>query len=200
MTFSDFFWGLLVICSGVFIGVYGSLLFRFALAAMGFGLGFLGTLTVLDDQATTTRLLIALAVGGIAALVLYSLIKFGIYMAGAIFGLVLSFVLSSLLMIFVSRPADWLITILALVGAGAGGFLAPRFASIAIILATSAASAYLIVNGIQIWYAKDLGLHYHNPATTLSHRLSLIVFLIIFAMAFLSQFAQRTLRSRVPVR
>ncbi|MGN6485633.1 MAG: hypothetical protein ACTHMX_14670, partial [Thermomicrobiales bacterium] len=85
-------------------------------------------------------------------------------------------------------------------GAGAGGFLAPRFASLAIILATSAASAYLIVNGIQVWYANDLDVHYANPGTALSNRLSLIVFLIIFAMAFLSQFAMRTLRSRVPVR
>lgn len=200
MSFSDFLWGLLVICSGVFIGVYGSMLFRFALAAMGFGLGFLGTLTVLDSQGASTRLLIALAVGGVAAIVLYSLVKFGIYAAGAIFGLVLSFVISSLLAIVASTPSQTVVTILALVGAGAGGFLAPRFASLAIILATSIASAYLIVNGIQIWYAKDLGLHYDNPGTALSNRLSMIVFLIIFAMSFLSQFAMRTLRGRVPVR
>ncbi|MGC4105133.1 MAG: DUF4203 domain-containing protein [Thermomicrobiales bacterium] len=200
MSIADFFWGLLVICSGVFIGVYGTILFRFALAAMGFGLGFLGTLTVLSDQETTTRLLIALAAGGVAAVLLYSLVKFGIYAAGAIFGLVLSFVVSSLLAIFVSTPNQWLVTILAVVGAGIGGFLAPRFASLAIILATSAASAYLIVNGIQVWYARDLGVHYDNPGTALSNRLSMIVFLIVFAMAFLSQFATRSLRSRVPMR
>lgn len=200
MSITDFFWGLLVICSGVFIGVYGSMLFRFALAAMGFGLGFLGALTLLSDQPATTRLLIALAAGGIVAIALYALVRFGIYVAGAIFGLVLSFVASSLLAIFSSQPSRWLVTILALIGAGAGGFLAPRFASLAIILATSAASAYLIVNGIQIWYAKDLEVTYDNPATALSNRLSLIVFLIVFAMAFLSQFAMRTLRSRIPVR
>jgi hypothetical protein len=200
MSITDFFWGLLVICSGVFIGVYGSMLFRFALAAMGFGLGFLGALTLLSDQPATTRLLIALAAGGIVAIALYTLVRFGIYVAGAIFGLVLSFVVSSLLAIFSSQPSRWLVTILALIGAGAGGFLAPRFASLAIILATSAASAYLIVNGIQIWYAKDLEVTYDNPATALSNRLSLIVFLIVFAMAFLSQFAMRTLRSRIPVR
>ncbi|MGN6030596.1 MAG: TM7S3/TM198-like domain-containing protein [Thermomicrobiales bacterium] len=200
MSIADFFWGLLVICSGVFIGVYGSMLFRFALAAMGFGLGFLGTLTVLSNQGTSTRVLIALAVGGVAAVALYSLVKFGIYIAGAIFGLVLSFVVSSLLSIVSAQPGHWLVTVLALVGAGAGGFLAPRFASLAIILATSAASAYLIVNGIQVWYANDLDVHYANPGTALSNRLSLIVFLIVFAMAFLSQFAMRTLRSRVPVR
>jgi len=200
MSITDFFWGLLVICSGVFIGVYGSMLFRFALAAMGFGLGFLGALTLLSDQPATTRLLIALAAGGIVAIALYTLVRFGIYVAGAIFGLVLSFVVSSLLAIFSSQPNRWLVTILALIGAGAGGFLAPRFASLAIILATSAASAYLIVNGIQIWYAKDLEVTYDNPATALSNRLSLIVFLIVFAMAFLSQFAMRTLRSRIPVR
>lgn len=200
MSFADFFWGLLVICSGVFIGVYGSMLFRFALAAMGFGLGFLGTLTVLQDQGTTTRVLIALAVGGIAAILLYSLVKFGIYIAGAVFGLVLSFVVSSLLAIFSSWPGDWLVSILAVVGMGAGGFLAPRFASLAVILATSSASAFLIVNGIQVWYENDLGTHYGNPGTALSNRLSMIVFLIVFAMAFLSQYASRTLRSRVPIR
>jgi len=200
MSITDFFWGLLVICSGVFIGVYGSMLFRFALAAMGFGLGFLGALTLLSDQPATTRLLIALAAGGIVAIALYTLVRFGIYVAGAIFGLVLSFVVSSLLAIFSSQPSRWLVTILALIGAGAGGFLAPRFASLAIILATSAASAYLIVNGIQIWYAKDLEVTYDNPATALSNRLSLIVFLIVFAMAFLNQFAMRTMRSRIPVR
>lgn len=200
MAMTDFFWGLLVICAGVFLGVYGSMLFRFALAAMGFGLGFLGTLTLLNDQGATTRLLIALAVGGVAAMVLYSLIKFGIYVAGAIFGLVLSFVVSSLLTIFTDRPGSWLITVLALVGAGAGGFLAPRIANLAIILATASSSAFLIVNGIQTWYAKDLGGAYANPGTALSNRLSLVIFLIIFAMSFLSQFAMRNLRSRVPIR
>ncbi len=50
MSITDFFWGVLVVGTGMFMCVYGNLLFRFALAAMGFGVGFLGAFSLLEDQ------------------------------------------------------------------------------------------------------------------------------------------------------
>ena len=42
MEFSQIVWGLAVLGAGIFLTVYGTLLFRFALLAMGFAVGMVG--------------------------------------------------------------------------------------------------------------------------------------------------------------
>jgi hypothetical protein len=197
MDFADFAWGALVIGAGIFIAVYGSLLFKFALAAMGFGVGFVGAWWLLDSQSDTTRLLIAMAVGGVAAVLLFSLVRFGVYIAGAILGLVVALLVGGIIDVIGSAPNDFVMTILVLGGLGGGGFFGPRLGNMLIALATSAAGAYLIMDGVQIWYASRIGGDLADPVQTLAQRLSITIFAIICLISFLGQNNARKLRHRV---
>ncbi len=74
MSGSEFVWGIVLVAAGVFISVYGNMLFRFALAVMGFGLGFVVAVWLTDGQDTAQRVLVGLAIGGIAAIAFYTLV------------------------------------------------------------------------------------------------------------------------------
>lgn len=197
MEFTDVVWGLVVIAAGIFVAVYGTLLFKFALAAMGFGIGFIGAWWLLDSQSDATRLLIAIAVGGIGAAVLFALARFGLYIAGAILGLVLSLLIGGIIEILGPSPNNTVMVILAIAGLAGGGFIGPRLGQLVVLLATSGAGAYLIVDGIQIWYASRIGGDLDDPSQTLGQRLTLTIFLVLFAMSALSQYNARDLRRRV---
>lgn len=193
MSITNFFWGLLVVGTGMFMCVYGNLLFRFALAAMGFGVGFLGAFSLLEDQGAAARFLVSLAIGGIAALLLYSLVKFGIYFAGAILGLVAAFGISSLISIIGPNVNTTVVTILGIIGICGGGFLAPRIGNLVILLATSAAGAFMVISGFQVWFSSEIGADKSDPASTLNQSLSLTIFAVIFGIA-----ASVTVRWRGP--
>src|SRR5918995_5499490 len=96
MSGSEFVWGAVLVACGIFIAVYGSILFRFVLAALGFAVGFGGAFFLLSDQDTATTILVAMVVGGIAAVLLYSLIRIGLYIAGGILGLVVAVTIAGL--------------------------------------------------------------------------------------------------------
>lgn len=197
MDFVEILWGAVTIGAGMFIAVYGSLLFRFALAAMGFGIGFVGSWWLLDSQTDTTRVLVSLAVGGVAALALYSLIRFGVYIAGAILGLVLAVLVGGIIDILGPTPDGIVMWILVAGGVGGGGLLGPRLGNLVITLATAAAGSYLVVDGIQIWFSSRIQGNLDDPSQTLAQKLTLIIFLIIFGISFLSQNNSRKLRHRV---
>src|SRR6186997_3122120 len=112
MDWTDLVWGALVIGAGIFLSVYGSLLFKFALAAMGFGIGFIGGWWLLDDQDEAMRLLVALVAGGVIAVLLFSLVRFGLRIAGAILGAVLAIVVGGIIDIIGPTPDRWLMIIL----------------------------------------------------------------------------------------
>ena len=48
MSGQDLLWGIALVGAGVFVAVYGTSLFQFALGAMGFGIGFLLALPFLS--------------------------------------------------------------------------------------------------------------------------------------------------------
>jgi hypothetical protein len=48
-------WGAILVDCGVFIAVYGALLFRFVLAVIGFALAFGAAVVLLDGQDTALR-------------------------------------------------------------------------------------------------------------------------------------------------
>jgi len=197
MEFTELAWGAIVIVAGVFISVYGSMLFKFALAAMGFSISFVAAWTLLDSQDDAVRILIALAAGAIGALVLYSLARFGLYIAGAILGLVIAVCIGGIIDIVGSAPSNILMWILAIGGIAGGGLLGPRLGQMIVILATSAAGAYLIIAGVQVWYASRLGDNLDDPTQTLAQKLTLTVFLIFFSLSALSQFNSSRLMQRV---
>lgn len=75
--------------------------------------------------------------------------------------------------------------------------LGPRLGNLVIALATSAAGAYLIMDGVQIWYASRIGGDLDDPTQTLGQKLSLTIFAIICIVSFLGQNNARKLRHRV---
>ena len=89
-------WGIIVLISGVFISAYGSLLFRFALAFLGFAIGYSLVAWLGGGLDTALRILIGIVAGGILAAVLYLLVKFTLNIAGAVLGLVLMLALLGL--------------------------------------------------------------------------------------------------------
>jgi hypothetical protein len=197
MDWTDLVWGALVIGAGIFLSVYGSLLFKFALAAMGFGIGFIGGWWLLDDQDEAMRLLIALVAGGVIAVLLFSLVRFGLRIAGAILGAVLAIVVGGIIDIIGPTPDRWLMIILIVGGIGGGGFFGNRLGDWIIILATAAAGAFLVVDGIQLWFASRIAGDLDDPTQTLAQKLTMVVFLVIFGIAALSQNESIKLRRRV---
>lgn len=196
MDMTEFFWGLIAICAGVFISVYGLMLFKFALAAMGFTLGFIGSWWLLDSQETAMRFLIALVAGAVIGIALFSLVRFGVYIAGGILGLVIAVIIGGILEIAISRPNDWLMTVLALGGVVGGGIIGPRLGRMIILVATSAAGALLIVEGLQMWFSTELE-GTDNPSRALGSGIALVVFVILVALSALGQNNARQLRQRV---
>jgi hypothetical protein len=197
MDWSEGLWGAVVIGAGMFLAVYGSLLFKFALAFMGFGVGFIGAWWLLDDQDEAMRVLIALVAGGVAAVLLFSLVRFGLYIAGAILGAVLAFVVGGIIDILGPTPDRWLMIILLIGGIGGGGFFGNRLGNWIIILATAAAGAFMVVDGIQLWFASRIAGEIDDPTRTLGQKLTMVVFLVIFGIAALSQNESSKLRRRI---
>jgi hypothetical protein len=197
VTGAELLWGIAVIGAGVFISVYGNLLFRFALAAMGFGIGFLAAMRLFDGQEQTTRVLIAFALGGIAAIVLYSLVKFTVYIAGSVLGLVAGFVVLGVIDIFTTRPDGIVQTIVAVGGAAGGAFLGPRLGNLAVLLASAAAGAFLMVNGLHVLFASQFAAETADPASNIATRFSLVIFALLFAIGALGQWNAQRFRQRV---
>ena len=197
MDATEMLWGAVVIGSGMFLAVYGFLLFKFALAFMGFGIGFISAWWLLDDVSDTARVLVSLVVGAIAGVVLYSLVRFGLYIAGAILGAVIAVLIAGIIDIFGPTPDDFVKIILVVGGLAGGGFFGHRLGSLIIILATAAAGAFMCVDGVQIWFASRVGGELDDPTQTLAQKLTVVVFLVIFGISALSQMNSSKLRHRV---
>ena len=197
MSGSEFVWGAVLVASGIFIAVYGSLLFRFVLAVLGFAVGFGVAFVLLEDQDTAAQVLVALVVGAIAAGLLYSLIRVGLYIAGGVFGLVLAVTIAGLFG-WLDNGVGWTAGILLIAGGGLGGFFGNRLGDWIIILATAAAGALLVVNGVLVWFKDEYSSDLTGDITTnLDKSEVLVVFLIVFAIAFLSQLNSSNLRDRL---
>jgi hypothetical protein len=196
MSAADAIWGIAVIGAGVFISVYGNVLFRFTLAAMGFGLGFLLGMRVFEGQDETARVLIALAAGGIAAVGLFSLVKFTFYIAGGILGLVIGVVAIGIIDIFSSRPGGVFQTGLALAGVLLGAIFASRLGNIAVLLGSAGAGALLLVNGLHVLFESQFNAETTDPAANLDSKLSLTIFTMLFVIAMLGQWNTQRIRQR----
>lgn len=197
MDGTDLIWGLVVVAAGGFICVYGLILFKFALAAMGFGIGFIAAWWFLDDQTESMRLLISLVVGAIAAVVLFALARFGVYVAGAILGLLIALVVGGLIEIFGPHISNPVMSILAIGGLIGGGLFGHAIGQLVVLLATAGAGAFLVVDGLRIWFESRMDGVADTPDRLLSSSFSMVLFLTIFAISALSQYNSRGLMRRV---
>lgn len=197
MELSEIVWGLAVVGAGIFLSVYGLLLFRFALLAMGFAVGMLGVWWLLDDQSAGMRILMALVAGAIVGFVFYSLVKFGLHIAGAMLGAVIAVVVGGLIEILGPTPNDAVMVALAGAGLIGGGVLGPRLGNLVILLATSATGALLVVNGLSVLFESRIGGDVSDISTSLAQRLTIAVFAVILLISALSQRNAQQLRHRV---
>lgn len=197
MDLTNIIWGAVVVGTGIFLTVYGAMLFKFALAAMGFGIGFMGAVWLLDGQSDTVRILVSMVVGAVVGIVLYTLVRFSMYIAGAILGSVIALAISGFIDILGPKPGN-IVQIILLVGGLAGGvFLGPRLGTLVVVLATAAAGAFMVIYGVQIWFSSEFESEISDPSGTVDQRLTLVVFLIVFGISFLGQLNSQKLRDRV---
>lgn len=184
-------WGIIIVVCGVFVCVYGNLLFRFTLAALGFGIGAILGWWLAGGQSDMMRILISLALGGVGALLLYFLFQVGIYVAGGVFGLILAFLLVALL----GLGDSWLAILFLLAGTGVVGFFSRKFERWIIPLATSAAGAFQVVYGLALIFIGQVS-QGSTPMELLGEPLALAVFLVVAAVSFLSQIRPRAVMVR----
>jgi hypothetical protein len=192
----EFLWGIVLIACGVFICVYGNLLFRFVLAVIGFAVGFAAGFALTDGQSDGLRVLVALVAGAAAALLLFSLIRVGLYIAGGILGAVLGMVIASLFGLL-DDGFDWSSLILIVAGAGGCGFFGHRLGNWIITLATTAAGAFLCIYGLSVLYVDEFATDVEDPGSTIAASLPLVIFLVIAAIAGLGQYVSSNLRFRL---
>lgn len=191
---NNIIWGLIVLVSGVFIATYGSLLFRFALAFLGFALGMSMVMWLGDGLSEGLRIFVALAAGGILAMVFYFLVNFTLYIAGGLMGLVLMLAVLALFRLG-GMDLGILNWVLVLAAAGAGGFFGPRLGQTVVVLASSLAGSYLVVLGLNALFA-NVGSDTGEPLALLSTSFPLVLFLTLVLMSFLGQYQAFTVRRR----
>jgi MFS family permease len=197
MSGSEFVWGTVLVASGIFIAVYGSLLFRFVLAVLGFAVGFGAAYALFSDQDTAARILVGLVVGAIGAGLLFALIRVGLYIAGGVLGLVVALIVSGLFG-WLDNGVGWTAAILLIGGGGLGGFFGNRLGDWIIILATAGAGALLVTNGALVWFKDEYESDLTGDVTSnLDKTEVLALFFIVFAIAFLSQLNSTKLRDRL---
>lgn len=195
MSGSEFIWGLILVVCGVFICVYGSLLFRYVLSVIGFAAGFGVTMALTTSQDTAVRIVVSLVIGGIAAAILYFLFRLALYIAGGMLGAVIALVVASLLGFLDSGlGASGIISLI--IGTGLVGFFGPRLGKLIIVLGTAAAGAFLTIEGLAVWFHDELRTDNSDPSTMLSHHAALVTMLVIAAISGLAQYS----RERMPVR
>jgi hypothetical protein len=191
----ELIWGAVLVGCGIFISVYGTLLFRFVLAMIGFAVGFAGALTLTDGQDTGLRLLVGLVAGAIAAGILFGLVRLGLWIAGGIVGIVLALMVASL-----TNQLDGsgtVVSLLVVAAAAPGAYFGRRLGDWIIILASAGAGALLIVYGLLIWFQDRLGTDLTDPGRNLNENLTLVMVLALAAVSSLSQYNIVSLRRRL---
>lgn len=191
------FWiSLLLIAAGIFILVYGGLLFRFTLATGLFIIGLSLGLWLLAGQDSAIRILISLAIGGIAAIVGYALVKMTLHIAGGLLGATGVLVVLSILP-FDNIPPT-LSVILTIAGLIVVGIFGNRLGEWVIILSTTFAGAYAIIMGLTHWFPSSLEVapDYSSALVPFTGP-AFVVFLIVLIIGILGQHRIRALKGRL---
>lgn len=183
-------YGLIALICGAFMLTYGASLFRFVLAFAGFYIGFtIGMMLPIDSSAL--KLLLALVLGGVAGVALYSLVNMTLYLAGGILGLVVGMIIATL----AGQTGGWLGSVLSLAGAAVGAFFGRSLGEWASVLASAGLGAYASVVGLNLLLnpsVVDAGNGF-MPRTLPAF----LVLLVLFAVSVLAQMQIQSLRRRL---
>lgn len=187
--------GILMIGCGVFLLVYGGMLFRFSLAVGLFILGYSLASWLFSAMDPTMQFIISLVVGAILALIGFTMVRLALHLAGGVLGAVLVLILASLLP---GSMPSWLVIILVVAGAGVIGFFGNRLGDWVIIFATTLAGAYAVILGLtEIFPQAVTGVDAaHNSAQIPFTGPAFAVFLTVLAIGVLAQWQIRAVRGR----
>lgn len=196
------FWmGIILAACGVFLLVYGGLLFRFALAVGLFVLGYSLASWLFVSQSDLIRILISLVAGGALAIVGYTLVRMVLHIAGGLLGAVLVLLVLSLLPF---EMPSFLSIILILAGAGAVGYFGNRLGDWVIILATSLAGAYAVILGLTRMFPTAVEASAEYVASGSAYvpftGPAFAVFVVVFLVGALAQERIRSMRGRFVIR
>ncbi len=185
--------GLLLTACGVFLLVYGTILFRFALAVAGFVLGFALAWWLTQSQGTAVQILVGLVAGGIAAAVLFLVVRIGLYIAGGLMGAVAALVLLSLFRI----ENVWVNLALIVAGGGLVVFFGRRLGLWLTVGATSLTGAYAAVYGLSQVFPETTGGFDADPTARIPFTgPAFAVFLVLLAVGILAQLQIARVRDR----
>lgn len=200
------FWmGIVLAACGIFLLVYGGLLFRFSMAVGFFVLGFSLASWLFSSQPDLIRILISLVVGGALAAVGYALVRMVLHIAGGLLGAVLVLLILSLLPISLGGTAGNILSIV-LIAAGAGvvGFFGNRLGDWVIILATSLAGAYAVILGLTRMFPQAVEASTEYVASGSAYvpftAPAFAVFVIVLLIGALAQERIRSMRGRFVTR
>lgn len=178
-----------VVCGAVML-VYGATLFRFVLAFAGFYFGFVLTLyglRLFGESAPSlgVQYLLAVVLGAVCGLVLYSLVKVTVYAAGGMLGLVLGLLVASMIPV----GGAW---INAQVGLGAmiiGAVFGRKLGAHLTIYASALAGAYVTVAGLAVLFGMNTA--YGIMPTSAQ---TMTVFAVFAVVSILAQLRVRHMR------
>ena len=196
------FWmGIVLAACGIFLLVYGGLLFRFSMAVGFFVLGFTLASWLFSGQEDLIRILISLVVGGVLAAVGYMLVRIVLHLAGGLLGAVLVLIVLSLLPL---NMPSFLNIIIILAGAGVVGYFGNRLGDWVIILATSLAGAYAVVLGLTRMFPTAVEASAEYVASGSAYvpftGPAFAVFVVVALIGALAQDRIRSLRGRFVIR
>ncbi|HEX2368768.1 MAG TPA: DUF4203 domain-containing protein [Acidimicrobiia bacterium] len=187
------FWlGLLLVACGVFLLVYGTMLFRFAIAVAGFVIGFALGWWLLESATEAAQIIVAFALGGVVAIVGYAVVRIGVYLAGGLLGALLALIVVS----FLNIGSSVVNVLVVLAAAVAVGFFARSLGLWLTILATSAAGAYAIVYGLSRMFPDSTQIEDLESAKIPLTGAAFTILILTFAIGFLSQWTLARIQRR----
>ena len=187
------FWlGLLLVACGVFLLVYGTMLFRFAIAVAGFVVGFALGWWLLESATEAAQIIVAFALGGVIAIVGYAVVRIGVYLAGGLLGALVALIVLS----FLNIGSSVVNVLVVLAAAVAVGFFARSLGLWLTILATSAAGAYAIVYGLSRMFPDSTQIEDLESAKIPLTGAAFTILILTFAIGFLSQWTLARIQRR----
>jgi hypothetical protein len=192
-----FLWGVIALACGTVMLVYGASMFRVVLLFGGFYIGFslvsLGLGGLATGPSPFVRTLIAIVLGAALGGILFSMVRITVYAAGAILGLVVALLFTSLF----GLGSGWLISLIGLGGAGLGVAIGPRLGNWLTIIASSLAGSYVSVLGLaKLFGIPDTG----GVGTMPVNSRTVVVFILLAVISILAQSRVGSLRRVTHVR
>jgi hypothetical protein len=188
--------GLVTIAAGIFVCVYGNVLFRFVIAVLGFLIGFWLIMAIFPATNNALRVVLAIVVGGIGAAILYSLFRLALHVAGALLGAVVVMTVLALIGWIGNGNFGVISWILVIAGAVVVGFFGNRLGNAIIPLATALAGAAAVVVGVSKLFSSVVSTS-GDPIKIMSNGFAFVLFLIIAIISALAQLQIADLRRRL---